>query len=238
MAYQRGSKKSYDLWAEQVGDASYKWDSFLPYFQKSLRFSPPDQSKRANNATPEYDLEILGKGNGPISVTFSNYAQAFSSWVQKGLAEIGIKPIKGFTSGELLGSSYVLETIRAKTQIRESSETGFLQPALKRGNLIVFPHALAKRVLFDDKKSATGVLVNTGGKEYILSAKKEVILSAGAFQSPQLLMVSGVGPAATLQKHNIPVVADRAGVGQNMWVSERVNCQVHPNRGKDPGLTL
>ena len=70
--------------------------------------------------------------------------------------------------------------------------------------------------------------MNTGGKEYILSAKKEVILSAGAFQSPQLLMVSGVGPAATLQKHNIPVVADRAGVGQNMWVSERVNFQVHP----------
>lgn len=199
MAYQRGSKKSYDMWADLVGDSSYKWDSFLPYFKKSLQFTPPDRNKRAANATPEYDLDSFGNGGGPISVTFSNYAQALASWVQKGLAEIGIKPIKGFTSGELFGSSYVLETIRAKTQIRESSETGFLQPALKRGNLIVFQQSLAKKI--------------------ILSAKKEVIISAGAFQSPQLLMVSGVGPAATLQKYGIPVVADRAGVGQNMWVS-------------------
>ena len=221
MAYQRGTKSSYDKWADLVGDSSYQWDSMLPYFQKSLHFSPPDNSKRAQNATPKYDLTSLGNGGGPLSVTFSNYAQAIASWVQKGLAEIGVLPINGFTSGELNGSSYVLETIQAKTQTRESSETGFLQPALKRGNLIVFPLSLAKRILFDDTKSATGVVVNTEGKEYILSAKKEVIVSAGPFRSPQLLMVSGVGPALTLQNHGISVVADRAGVGQNMWVSDQ-----------------
>lgn len=219
MAYQRGSKKSYSQWADLVGDSSYRWDSFLPYFKKSLNFSPPDLSKRAANATAEYDLASLGKGGGPLSVTFSNYAQAFASWVQRGLTEIGIKPIKGFTSGTLFGSSYVLETINHKNQERESSETAFLQPALKRGNLIVFQHSLAKKILFDENQSATGVSVDTAGRKYVLSAKKEVILSAGAFQSPQLLMVSGVGPAATLQKHGIPVLADRPGVGQNMWVS-------------------
>lgn len=217
MAYQRGSKKSYNQWADLVGDSSYQWDSFLPYFKKSLDFSPPDLSKRAANATAEYDLASFGKGGGPLSVTFSNYAQAFASWVQKGLTEIGVKPIKGFTSGTLFGSSYVLETINAKNQERESSETAFLQPALKRRNLIVFQHSLAKKILFDENRSATGVSVDTAGKKYVLSAKKEVILSAGAFQSPQLLMVSGVGPAATLQKHGIPVLADRPGVGQNMW---------------------
>lgn len=216
MAYQRGTIESYDMWADEVGDSSYKWDSLLPYFKKSLDFSPPNRDKRADNATAEYDRSSLGD-RGPIQVTFSNYAQAFASWVQKGMAEIGIKPIKGFTSGQLLGSSYVLETIQAKTQVRESSETGFLQPALPRGNLIVFVESLAKKVVFDDKKTATGVRVSTGGKQYTLSAKKEVILSTGVFQSPQLLMVSGVGPAETLQKFNIPVVADRAGVGQNMW---------------------
>jgi choline dehydrogenase len=219
MAYQRGSKKTYDMWADLVGDPSYQWKSFLPYFKKSLDFSPPDRNKRAANATPEYDLASFGRGGGPLSVTFSNYAQAFASWVQKGLAEIGVKPISGFTSGTLMGSAYVLETIQASTQTRESSETGFLQPALKRGNLIVFQQSMAKKILFDGTKSATGVVVNTHGKEYILSAKKEVILSSGAFQSPQLLMVSGVGPAATLQKYGIPIVADRPGVGQNMWVS-------------------
>src|SRR5438046_674243 len=104
MVYQRGSKESYDMWANLVGDSSYKWDSFQPYFKRSLDFSPPDQSKRAANATPQYDLASLGKGGGPLSVTFSNYAQAFASWVQKGLAEIGIKSIAGFTSGTLFGS--------------------------------------------------------------------------------------------------------------------------------------
>ncbi|MCJ1431532.1 hypothetical protein MMC27_000885 [Xylographa pallens] len=216
MAYQRGTKSSYDRWADLVNDTSYNWESMLPYFQKSLNFSPPDQSKRAQNATPEYDLTSLGKG-GPLSVTFSNYAQAIASWVQGGLAEIGVLPTNGFTSGELNGSSYVLQTIQASKQTRESSETGFLRPALKRSNLIVFPWSLAKRIVFDGTKAATGVVVNTDGKEYILSAKNEIIVSAGAFRSPQLLMVSGIGPALTLQNNGIDVVADRAGVGQNMW---------------------
>jgi choline dehydrogenase len=71
--------------------------------------------------------------------------------------------------------------------------------------------------LFSENKTATGVLVRSGRLDYVLTARKEVVLYAGAFQSPQLLMVSGVGPAATLQEHNITVLADRPGVGQNMW---------------------
>lgn len=75
---------------------------------------------------------------------------------------------------------------------------------------------MAKKILFDSNKNATGVLLESALIPYIISARKEVILSAGAFQSPQLLMVSGIGPAAQLQKHSIPVLADRPGVGQNM----------------------
>jgi len=216
MAYQRGTVDSYKMWADQVGDQSYSWSQFLPYFQKSLDFTPPDQSKRPANATASYDTATLGEG-GPLSVTFTKYAQAFSSWVQNGLKEIGIQPRKGFTSGKLMGSSYVLNTVEHTLQTRESSETAYLQPALANPNLIVYIQSLAKKIIFDSNKVATGVQVDTEGKVYTLSAKKEVILSAGAFQSPQLLMVSGVGPQATLSKYNIPVVADRPGVGQNMW---------------------
>jgi choline dehydrogenase len=221
MAYQRGSKESYDTWASLVGDNSYTWSSFLPYLQKSLKFTPPDASKRASNATPSYDLSILGPGDGkgPVSLTFSNYAMAMSSWVQEGLAEIGVMPRQGFTSGSLFGSSYVMEAIHAKTQIRESSETAFLRPILKRTNLIIFQESLAKKVLFDSQKRATGVIVDTAGKEYTLSVRREVVLSAGSFQSPQLLMVSGVGPKATLDRFGIPVVMELPGVGQTMWVS-------------------
>ena len=217
MAYQRGTIDSYNMWADLVGDSSYKWDQWLPYFQKSLNFTPPNSALRAANATPSYDAASLGKGGGPVSVTFSNYAQAISSWVQKGLYEIGIQPRSGFTSGALFGSSYVLETIQAENQIRETSETAFLKPALSRSNLYVFTESLAEQIVFDGKKQATGVKVNTAGKSYTLSANREIVLSAGAFQSPQLLMVSGVGPAATLRKYGISVVADRSGVGQNMW---------------------
>ncbi|KAL6719409.1 hypothetical protein ACLMJK_003649 [Lecanora helva] len=217
MAYQRGTVDSYRMWADRVGDQDYSWTNFLPYFEKSLNFTPPDMNKRAANATPEYDTATLGQGNGPLSATFTNYAQAFSSWVQKGLSEIGVYPRKGFTSGQLLGSAYVLNTIEPTLQTRESSETAFLQPALANPNLIVYTQTLAKQIIFDSNKVANAVQIDTAGEVYNLHARKEVIVSAGTFQSPQLLMVSGVGPRASLSQFNIPVVADRPGVGQNMW---------------------
>ncbi|RDL33850.1 Uncharacterized protein BP5553_08218 [Venustampulla echinocandica] len=216
MAYHRATKQTYQKWADDVGDQSYSFDQWLPFFEKSIHYTPPDPHKRAANATPAVDLKPLATG-GPLSVTFSNYAQAGASWVEKGFREIGISSILGFTSGNLLGSSYILGTINAKTQLRDSSETSFLASALDSENLSVYISSLAKRIFFDDKKTAVGVQVDTGGRLYTLSAKREVIVSAGAFQSPQLLMVSGVGPEANLKKHNIPVVAARPGVGQNMW---------------------
>lgn len=219
MAYHRSTKEAYQKWADDVGDPGYTFEKWLPFFEKSLRYTPPDASKRAANATPEVDLETLASGEGPLSVTFSNYAQASSSWIEKGFKEIGINPIQGFTSGELLGSSYVLQTINASTQTRDSSETSFLRSALNNYKLKVYQSTLAKKIIFNGESRATGVRVNSEGFVYTLNARREVIVSAGAFQSPQLLMVSGIGPAKTLQRLRIPVVASREGVGQNMWVS-------------------
>ena len=98
-----------------------------------------------------------------------------------------------------------------------------LQEALQLNeNLVVYNNTLAKKIVFDDTKTATGVIVETSGVgsgsiTYIIKATNEVIVSSGAFRSPQLLMVSGVGPAATLQSNDIEVLAERPGVGQNMW---------------------
>jgi choline dehydrogenase len=78
---------------------------------------------------------------------------------------------------------------------------------------------MAKRILFDSNKTATGVAVEIGGVQLQINATREVVLSAGAFQSPQMLMVSGVGQRKILDRYDIPVVVDRPGVGQNMWVS-------------------
>lgn len=206
------------MWADQVGDDSYNYENFLPYFQRSQNFTPPD-SRRLANATPIYDTSVLGT-NGPLSIIFPNYAGAFGTWVERGLAAIGITSINGFQSGQLIGSSYALATINHDQNVRESSETAFLEPLLGEvdTNLIVFPLTMAKRIIFDSDRRATGVEVDTDGMRYVLNATREVIVSAGSFQSPQLLMVSGVGPAESLNEHGIDVVSDLPGVGQGMEV--------------------
>ena len=219
MAYQRATVGSFDKWAKAVGDDSYTWDKLLPFHEKTINFSPPDMSKRFANSTPRYDATVVGDGHGPLHVSYPNFGQPFDTWAEKGLTEVGVNPIDGFLSGKLIGSAWRTSAIDPKQETRDSSETSFLQRALKtQPNLIVFQRTLGKKVLFDSSKAATGVQVDTEGKVYSLMAKKEVIVSAGTFQSPQILMVSGVGPAATLRKHGIPVVADRPGVGQNMQV--------------------
>ncbi|KAL9602096.1 MAG: hypothetical protein Q9219_002092 [cf. Caloplaca sp. 3 TL-2023] len=215
MAYNRGTVGTYQKWADQVGDQSYTFDNLQKYFRKSLNFTPPDVGKRGANATPQYDVATLNQG-GPLDVTYSNYAQGSSTWVQKGMEAIGILPQNGFTSGSLNGSSWVLATINHTLGIRESSETAFLRPALDRPNLRVYNQTLAKKIVFNGKV-AKGVQVDQNGRQSSISARREVIVSGGTFQSPQLLMVSGIGPAATLEKFKIKVVADRPGVGQNMW---------------------
>jgi choline dehydrogenase len=104
-------------------------------------------------------------------------------------------------------------------QTRASSEVAFLQTSLDKPNYIVYQSTLGKRILFDDDKNAIDVEVDLGGRQFALMANKEVIVSSGAIQSLHLLMVSEVGPAAISEKHNITVVADRPGVGQNTLVS-------------------
>ncbi|EED13644.1 choline dehydrogenase, putative [Talaromyces stipitatus ATCC 10500] len=216
MIYQRGSKGTYQTWADLVGDDSYTLDNLLPYFEKSICFTPPNMELRFSNSTPLYNISVMGNCTGPLSLSYSNYAFSFASWSIEGLQAMGIPQIDGFQSGELLGSSYVVSTIDAKTMTRDSSETSFLQRALKYPNYTVYTLTMAKRILFGPDKKATGVVVDTQGDTYVLTAAKEVIVSAGVFGSPQLLMVSGVGPAVTLKELGIPVVADLPGVGQNM----------------------
>lgn len=216
MVYQRPTKASLQKWADEVGDQSYSWDQFLPYFEKSITFTPANMHKRSANSTPEYDVSVMGFGDGPLSVTYPNYIQAFGTWVTKGLEAIGLPVIPGFQSGTLMGQSYTMFTLNATTMTRDSSETSFLRRALAYPNYIVYTSTMGKKILFDDDKNAIGVEVDTLGTPYTLTAKREVIISGGAFASPQLLMVSGIGPASALQELNIPMVADRPGVGRNM----------------------
>ncbi|THW30587.1 alcohol oxidase [Aureobasidium pullulans] len=235
MNYNRPTIGSLQAWSDSVNDSSYLWDNFLPHYQTSIKYTNPDQTFRAMNAS--VPLITSENGTGPLQVSFPHWATPIASWAKQGLAEIGVGELHDLINGDLTGAQFSPLTLNPRDQTRSSSQTSFLDTAMRRRmtNLKVYTHTLAKQVLFDQNKTAAGVLVESGPspEPFILSAKKEVILSAGAFQSPQLLMVSGIGPAKELQKFNISVVADRPGVGQDMWdhvvlsVGQQVNVETY-----------
>ncbi|KAL1962143.1 hypothetical protein VTN77DRAFT_547 [Rasamsonia byssochlamydoides] len=219
MIYQRGTEGSFQQWADLVDDQSYTFDNLLPYFKKSVQFTPPNTAIRASNASAQYNEDAFSSTGGPLHVSYPNYAAPFSSWVEQGLRAIGLPEIQDFNSGKLIGSQYAALTLRPSDQTRSSSEASFIQSAMNDSslNLKIYTGTMAQRVLFDSSKTATGVEVVSNGLVYQINAAKEVIVSAGAFQSPQVLMLSGIGPASTLEQFGIPVVVDLPGVGQNMW---------------------
>ncbi|KAL2826681.1 hypothetical protein BDW59DRAFT_160873 [Aspergillus cavernicola] len=211
MIYQR---QSLDMWAEAVDDKTYTFDNLLPYYQRSTGFTPPTEGERFANATPLFNVSAFDPAGGPLQVSYSNYAMPFSTWMELGMQAIGLPKALDFNSGEIHGYQYCTSTIRASDQSRSSSESSFLTRPIP--NLHIYEETLAKRIVFDEQKNAIGVQIKMDGTERTLTASREVIIAAGVFQSPQLLMVSGIGPRKQLQEYNITVLADLPGVGQNM----------------------
>ena len=241
MIYQRPTVGAMKMWAEKVGDESFEWENVLPYYKTSCDFTPPNEAKRAPNATAEYNAGAFDQDRGPLHVSYANYAQTFDSYLQPAFNEIGMPTADDFNSGELDGIQYCSSTIDPSKGIRASSQETFLNDAAGRDNLKVFELTMAKKIFFDDEKRATGVEVAAAGvAPFVLSARKEVVLSAGAFHSPQMLMVSGIGPSETLNAHGIPVLIDNPNVGQNMWdhvfagPSYRVNLETFTRLANDP----
>lgn len=218
MSYIRPTKGSYDLWADTVGDDSFRWESMLQYFKRSVDLTPPDQAKRNNtNATVVFDPSDYDEKAGPLQVSWNNWVDPTLTWLSRVLLSLGltISP-KGFSSGELVGhGAWVPSTIEPEKAQRSTSESSFLRQAIEDTGIIVYTHSLATKILFNGTQ-AVGVDVNTQGVEYTLSATREVILTAGTFHSPQLLQVSGIGAREHLESLSIPVVADIPGVGQNL----------------------
>lgn len=206
-----------DQWAQEVGDDSYTLKSSYQHYQKTPKFSRPSNINLNNNPKepPQYNEQAFTATGGPVSVSYTNWPQNFSTWMEKGINAIGIPPANDFNSGELNGGQFCASTINPSTELRESSQSAFLDGPVT--NLKVLSNNMAKKIYFDSNKKATAVLVKgANGQLFNATAKKEIVLSGGAFQSPQVLMVSGIGPAETLQQHGIEVVKDLPGVGQNL----------------------
>jgi choline dehydrogenase len=200
MVYIRGNAYDYDHWS-QLGNQGWSYESVLPYF------------KRAEDFSGEGDDDYHGTG-GPLSVQKSNREndELLDVFVEAG-QQAGIPFTKDFNGKRQEGVSRYEHTMRGSK--RCSAARGYLHPALGRKNLHTETDVTVDRVEFDGKK-AVGVTFIKGDKSVTVRANKEVILSAGAINSPQILLRSGVGPADEIKPHGLEMVHEVAGVGQNL----------------------
>ena len=198
MVYIRGVPADYDGWAE-AGATGWSFRDVLPYFKKSQ-----DQERGED--------EYHGMG-GPLAVTDLRYKNPLSHMFIEAAQQLGLPANNDFNGASQEGVGFYQVTQRAGR--RCSSAAAYLEPARGRSNLAIMTGAHVEKIMFEGRRAA-GVRYRSGGSEVTLRATREVLLSAGALQSPQLLMLSGIGPGAHLQEHGIDVVHDAPGVGDNL----------------------
>jgi choline dehydrogenase len=202
MIYMRGQRSDYDHWAA-LGNRGWSWDEVLPYFKRT-----EDYQHGAD--------EAHGAG-GELRVEERRVSwEILDAW-RDAAEECGIPRIAEFNRGDNFGNAYF--QVNQRRGVRWSATKAFLRPVQHRPNLRVLIDAHVNRVCIDvsgGQRRATGIEVRHADGERTIAARREVILAAGAIGSPQILQLSGVGPAALLQALGIPVVHDSPGVGGNL----------------------
>jgi choline dehydrogenase len=140
----------------------HRLDEFMPYFEKSVTFTPPNNEARRSNASTQYDADAFSSEGGPVHVGYTNYVSSWATWLEKGLQSVGMKRTLGFSSGDLMGYHYSQSTIRSSDQTRSSSAS-YIYKA-KAGStgkkLKVYTQTMVKKIVFDGKK-ATGMFGTT-----------------------------------------------------------------------------
>jgi choline dehydrogenase-like flavoprotein len=198
MVYIRGHRSDYDGWAS-LGNHGWGYDDVLPYFKKS-----------ENNDSIRDSYHGVG---GPLNVTDLRTSNPFQDHFLEAARQLQIPLTDDFNGSDQLGLG--VYQVTQKNGERWSAARAYIEPNLSRANLKVITGAQARKVTFAGKR-ATGVEFGRDGKIETIGAKREVILSSGAFQSPQLLMLSGIGHAPHLKRLGIEVVHHSPGVGQNL----------------------
>jgi len=198
LLYVRGQHEDYDRW-RQHGNSGWGYDDVLPYFKKA-----ENQQRGAD------DFHGVG---GPLPVSDSRHADPLSSAFVAAAAETGIPVNPDFNGASQEGAGFFQTTTRRGR--RASTAVAYLRTAKARANLQVETSALAQRILFEGRR-ASAVEYRKAGSLRTARARKEILVSGGAYNSPQLLQLSGVGPAELLRKHGIDVVLDAPGVGHDL----------------------
>ena len=198
LLYVRGQHEDYDRW-RQRGNHGWGYDDVLPYFTKA-----EDQARGADR--------FHGVG-GPLPVTELSHADPLSAAFIEAAAETGIPKNADFNGATQEGAGYFQTTTRHGR--RASTAVAYLRPAKSRTNLHIETAALAQRILFEGRRGVA-VEYRKEGALRTARARKEILVCSGAYNSPQLLQLSGVGPAELLRGHGIDVVLDAAGVGNDL----------------------
>lgn len=198
MIYTRGHPSDYDGWAE-AGNPGWSWSEVLPWFRRS-----EDNSRGAD--------AWHGVG-GPLSVSDLRSPNPICEDFLRAAEQAGFARNPDFNGAEQEGVG--LYQVTQRNGERWSAARAFLAPARERPNLTVLTRARATRILFEGRR-AVGVEYRQGQATMVLRARREVLLASGALQSPQLLMLSGVGPREELRRHGIPVLHERPGVGRDL----------------------
>ena len=200
--YNRGQRMDFDTWSQR-GNRGWGYADVLPYFRRCER--------RIGGG----DDQFRGR-DGNLAVADLNYSHPLCEAFMAGAGQIGLPRNPDYNGARQEGISYVQRTAHRRRRV--STATAFLNPAKARSNLTLRTNALATRILLEGKR-AVGVSYakgGPGGEMVEVRANREVVLSGGAINSPQLLQISGIGPAGLLQSLGIPVSHDLAGVGENL----------------------
>ncbi|HVC53415.1 MAG TPA: choline dehydrogenase [Stellaceae bacterium] len=206
LIYIRGQRQDFDLW-RQMGNAGWSYDDVLPYFRRA--------------ESQERGADEFHGGDGPLSVSDLRAPHELHDAFIDAAQEAGHKANPDFNGAEQEGVGTYQLTVRKMR--RCSTAVAYLRPAMKRPNLRIELRAFARRVLFDGKR-AIGLEYLQDGVVRRIRARREVLLAGGSIQSPQLLQLSGVGPAALLREHGIELVHELPGVGDNL--QDHLGCRV------------
>jgi choline dehydrogenase len=207
LLYLRGQPADYDHW-RQLGNTGWSFDDVLPYFRRA------EHQERGEDA-------LHGVG-GPLAVSNVCEPHALCEAFIVGAQQAGYPRYDDFNGPTQEGAGYFQLT--AKNGRRWSTAVGYLREARRRSSLVVETNALASRILFEGRR-AVGVEYRKDGAAHVARASREVILAGGAFNSPQLMQLSGLGPAELLRGHGIDVVADMPGVGAELQDHLQVRIQ-------------
>ena len=217
MIYMRGQARDYDNWARLTGEDAWAWENALEDFK-----AHEDHYKLDDGADPEVGhnsrfSDTHGHG-GEWRIEKQRLHWDVLDSFAEAATQIGIEKTEDFNSGDNAGVGYF--DVNQRSGWRWNTSKAFLRPARSRPNLIIWTEAQVERLLIEPDASGAlrcqGAVVNQVGKSREVRARREVVLSAGAVNSPQILQLSGVGPAALLKEHGIDVVLDAPHVGGNL----------------------